>query len=740
MPSELAANDESNVQPVISEADEKLLKQIRDDYRYFLDYWREIREEYATDMQFVSGDPWTPEARAEREDAHRPIISPDEISQYVNQAINNLRQNKRAIKVNPKGEGSKQEAADARSAIIRSIEYQSNAQAAYTTAFEGAINGGFGAFRLTTAYSSENGPEQEPRIKRIPNPMTVLPDPDAKEADFSDMEKCFVTDTIRRSDFARKYPKAQKKSFSAEDGITASGWLKGENLVIAEYWTVEKSKRKKLWLDGENEPVFEDARPKDDARKVLNGRVVEQRKVVQYITNGVEILERNEWIGSWIPIVLVTGKEIYLTTGGRTKRVLMSLIRLARHPQQMLAFIASQEAEEFGMAPRAPFVGIKGQFESAKDTWETLNKIPRPYVEYDAVVDSGTGQILPPPSRPQFQPNAQAYEIARESWRRAIQAAMGISSLPTAAQRRNEKSGKALQQIQMQEQIGSFHFTDNFDRALENGGRQLNELVTRTYDTPRTVGARNPDDTHTLMRVTTSKHMNESPMLDGQDTNAEPPLVIDQGEFDVTISTGPSFQSQREEASATVDLLVGNIQQMPPPGTPAAKIMAKAIRLKNLGPIGDEISEILDPSDEQMPPQAQAAIQQIQQQAQQHTQALNLYAQKLEKEIQELKQKEAAHVIDNEYRSMWEKWKLEAQVTVAEITTKSQESIRRMQFEGNMAAKLHVAAHERGMAAESMAHDSAMAEADQAHQSNEAEMARQAAAQQAAQQQEQPQV
>jgi hypothetical protein len=42
---------------------------------------------------------------------------------------------------------------------------------------------------------------------------------------------------------------------------------------------------------------------------------------------------------------------------------------------------------------------------------------------------------LPLPRRQAFTPNFQEYEIAKDSCRLAIQAAMGISPLPTAAQR-----------------------------------------------------------------------------------------------------------------------------------------------------------------------------------------------------------------------------------------------------------------------------------------------------------------
>src|SRR6185437_10947602 len=136
--------------PEISQKDQDLLKRIRDDFRYCQNYWREVRDEMTVDMRYVSGDPWDPEDRSEREEAQRLCANPDELSQYLKQANNNLRQNKRAIKVSPKSEGATAQDAERRAAIIRGIEYKSNAQAAYTTAYEQCTSCGIGAFRIVT--------------------------------------------------------------------------------------------------------------------------------------------------------------------------------------------------------------------------------------------------------------------------------------------------------------------------------------------------------------------------------------------------------------------------------------------------------------------------------------------------------------------------------------------------------------------------------------------------------------
>lgn len=662
----------SDSQPVrkgdAESADDSLLRDIREDYTYFRDFWRDNHEEMKTDLRFISGDPWEPDDRRNREDNNRPVLCPDELSQYQNATINNLRQNKRAIKVNPKGSGATDKDAERRSAIIKGIEYKSNAQSAYTNAFENEINCGMGFFRVTTKIISKEG-EVEPRIKGIENPLSVLLDPNAKEPDFSDMKRCFVMDVLRKRDFEKNYPKAQKRSFAADDIAIAPDWFQGENILIAEYWRI----------DGYDE----------------NG---EGGKVTQKITNGLEILETNEWPGSWIPIIAAMGKKVYVPRGSEMKRFYYSQIRLARGPQMMLAYIASQEAEEYGMAPRAPVMGYVGQFETDKDAWDNLNRVPRAYIQVDPVVDEGGSGILPPPTRSPFSPNASAYEIGFERWRRSVQSAMGITPLPTAAQRQNEKSGVALDKIQSQQAIGSFHFTDNFDRAIENCGRQLDELITKVMDTARQVTARKADDTHDLMHIVpTGQPM---PAAEPGQSALGPDDVLDpqKGDFDVTISTGMSYQSQREEASAFVDLLIQELGELPLQPQQKATLLARAISLKDIGPIGDDLAKIIDPQGdgEPVPPQAQQMIQQLTQEAQ----LLHAACQKYQQQIQELEFEKKAGIVKNQGEFAVAKLKIEAQIAEAEINTKAQVMSERIEFVHDMVMQLVGQAHESGMAAQ----------------------------------------
>ena len=691
--------------------EETLLREIREDYDYFRDFWRENHEEAKVDLRFVSGDPWEPSDRRAREDNNRPVLCPDELDQYLNATINNLRQNKRAIKVTPRGSGANDADATKRSAIIRGIEYKSNAQSAYTNAFENAINCGLGFFRVTTKVVGKDG-DQEPRIKIIENPLSVLMDPNAKEADFSDQKRCFVMDVMRKRDFEKAYPKAEKKSFTADDASIAGDWLTTENILIAEYWRV------------------------DDYDE--NG---DHGKVTQYITNGLEILDKTSWLGSWIPIIAVTGKKVYKPAGGEMKRFYYSMIRKARGPQMMLAYIASQEAEEYGMMPRAPIIGYVGQFETDSEAWDNANKVPVTRLMIDPVVDGSNGQVLPLPQRSPFSPNASAYEIGFERWRRSVQSAMGITPLPTAAQRQNEKSGVALDKIQSQQAVGSFHFTDNFDRAIENAGRQLDELITKVMDTARQVGTREPDDSHNMMHVVPNGQQAQQQPGE-QPVNPEDVFDPSRGEFDVTISTGMSYQSQREEASSFVDTLIGEMGNLPLSPQTKATLLARAISLKDIGPIGDELAKIIDPQGdgEPVPPQAQQMIAQLQEQGKQ----LNAACQHYEGVIQQLQQEKQAKVVDNDSKMAIEKMKLEGAVAVAEINTKSQNLSERIATFDDMMKQFHDQAHDRAMASQQQAHQKDMsqqgAQQQQDAQAQQADATSQQSAQDAQQQQDaQPQ-
>ena len=424
-------------------------------------------------------------------------------------------------------------------------------------------------------------------------------------------------------------------------------------------------------------------------------------KVTQRITNGLEILETNDWIGSWIPIIGMFGEEIYVRSSGESKRMFLSLIRRARPAQQMMAYIASQEAEEFQMAPRAPLMAYKGMLNPEQH--ENMHRVPRAYIDVSIPVDWQPQWGAPPmPIRAPFTPNAEAYEIAYERWRRSHQAAMGIAPLPTAAQAQNQKSGIALERISTQEAIGAFHFTDNFSRFLENYGRQTNELITKLAELdslPKEILGKDQKDEDINLKIAprsaSSEHLDEADQF-----------FAHRGQFEVTVSEGPAYLSQREEASEFADLLLQTAPSLGVPPQIIQHLLAIAVKLKNIGTYGDEIADLLAPPDpNKLSPQAQAILAQSQGQIQALTQELQkLQLEKLGK-VTEMHGKANLAAMDHASQMAEADKDRETKLAVAEVMTKAQNLNERMSAVEDLMKQWHQQAHDIAMQAHQQDHE-----------------------------------
>jgi Phage P22-like portal protein len=696
---------------------ERKLKKLKDRYDYGLRRWQDTREDSKKDRRYLAGDPWDPKEKQARKDEGRPAMVLDELNQWLNKLTNNVRMNKRGIAVSPRYDNDKaNKEAEVRQGIIRDIEYVSNAQAAYITALEGAGGSSMGFFRITTEYEPKSF-NQRLRIKQIDNPDSVVMDPDYSEADASDMCWCYVVSQMTKEDFRAEYPKAQIHDFTSEMMADAPQWIREDDVTVAEYWEVVKTKRTLLMLHepdtGVTASVYEDELPEGITYKalkagghILKEREEEDRQVMQTITNGIEILKETPWAGQWIPIVPVLGKTMWVDFGKGAQRVILSLIRLARDPYMLYCYLRSNEMEEAGMTPKTPFIAYTGQFAGKEADWQDVNKQPKAYLEANAKTEATGDAVLPLPERQPFQPNFQSYEIAAEAMRRAIQAAVGVNALPTAAQRQNEKSGVALERISQQEDLGSFHFIDNLDRALEFAGRQLDDLMDHIYDTKRTVGTRAMDDKY-------------KPITLNDPDDPESVTITSGLPHQVAITVGPSDNSQREAAGDFAELLAKIPGVFP-------RIADLIVRLKQLGPIGEQIADRLTPPEfaakdgKPLPPQAIAIINKLQQ----SSQALNVYAQQLEGKIKQLEFEKSARVTDNQSKERQTALQEETKLTIAELKVQADAAQSMMKGELDQIQQMLQLVHERLQQNEKLASDMQAAQlAAQASQQPPAEPA-----------------
>jgi hypothetical protein len=703
--------------------DEDLLTEVRDRYRAYDAEWTKPREERDKDIRYICGDPWEIKDRKAREDAGRPCINHDELGQYVNQCVNNVRQNKRGVKVDPRGDDSSEQTAELRQDLIRTIEYDSNAASIYAGSYQDMVEGSYSFFRISRRYVSDDAEsleaslfDQEIVISPIPNPNSVLYDPRCKEPDWSDARAVFVLERVPKKEFKARWPKAEMTDFTAWHRDYASDWIFDQDVLVAEYWRAEIERVKRYELKS-GEVVKE---PK--GRPVAKTRLLEKRIIRQYITNGVEILERSEEPepGTIIPIIPMVGLQRFVDEGGSSRRLLFSLVRLARDPQLSLAYLNSQEMEEAGLTPKRPFLGYKGQFDSNRTQWSNITKIPYAFLESDIPDNWPAGQVPPLPQRVPFTPNFGAYEIAKDSSRRAIQAAMGITPMPTAMQRNNEKSGIAMERVENMEALGSYHFIDGYDRAIRLAGRVIDQWIPTVYTRQRTKHIRKPDDSYRRIELNT-----EQPYPDHK-TGQPVQFPVEEVDHSISISSGPSINSQRDAVSQFLDGLIGQLPQLPVSPPQAAKILSLAIQMKDLGPKGDEMAEIISPT-AGSPDQSQQQLAMAQGQLQQQ----GIMIQQLQAELQKLTVERQAKVVEGEYKLLTERMrtqadllverlKVDAQVATAEVQTKSQALSERIAAIEELNKQSREQIHEANTQESDQAHEMRMAQQEYLQQSMEA--------------------
>lgn len=523
-------------------SEDDLLKEGKEAFELSVDHESHNREEAMDDVRFARLDEQWPEPiRQQRELAGLPCLTINKLMPVIRQVVNDARQNKPAITIHPADDNADVITAEIMSGLIRNIEYASNADVAYDTALECAVTGGFGYFRLNTRYSHDDTFDQDIVIDAVPNPFSVYGDPHSTKADSADWNSAFVVDMISKKRFEAKYKGAAKSDWEEIDGYTSMGepWREESQIRVAEWWKRDEVVAKILALsNGEIIKEADYVRLKamfdaDQVAVVGQPREVRSWKVTQYLMTGAEVLETTPWAGKYIPIVPVYGDEV--NVGG--ERHFRSLVRSAKDANRMVNYWRSQATALVALAPKAPFIGSKGSFESDREKWETSNSESHAFIEYDAVAGG---------SPPQRQPFAGVPAGALQEAINAsddIKAITGIYDASLGAPG-NETSGRAILLRQKEGDTSTFHYIDNLSRAIRHAGRILIDLIPHVYSSERVIRVTGPEG------QSIGVPLNQQVTVTGADGVPMARIFdLTSGKYDLTVEAGPSFSTKREEAA-----------------------------------------------------------------------------------------------------------------------------------------------------------------------------------------------
>lgn len=569
------------------------------------DYWDPIYEMGKEDRQFVTVDKaqWSEKDRKEREKDGIPTLTFNVLRTYCKQQINSARLNRQQIKAEPVDDIADPAIAKIFNGLLRDTEITSGADNAYDAGVEGVVYGGMGFVRIHVDYVSPDSFQQEPKILTIHNPESVFLDPMSKELDGSDARYVVIKTWLPRSDIIDQYGEDAASDF--DDTTQNSEWLNHDDktVCVAEMFEIQR-KAKTLYLLADGTTTYD--KP-DDESLIVKDRESYEEKCWWYKLTGTKVLENREFIVPMLPIIPVYGD----VTWDGEKRYVYSMVHFARDPQKLYNFWKSSEAQQI-------LEGLRKQYmvsvEASRDLPEWGNPNGYQVLRYNHLNDQDQ-----PIAPPQQMPALTALNGILNAADGAKQSIEQILNMQPAAMGSDERglSGKAIGMLQQRADVSHFHITDNLNKSLAQVGRVLIGIYQKAYSVQM------------VKRITGEDNKTERVQINAPAPQGQQDGVIDGilnnltvGRYDIRMSTGPSFISQRQENKQALTEL---LQFVPQIGQVAPDLLLKAFDDGNmLEDIVERIKKSLNPALTQdgEDPQLQAVMQQYQQQMQQLQQAL----------------------------------------------------------------------------------------------------------------------
>jgi hypothetical protein len=622
-------------------------------------FYGQARQLAIADTRFVMGDSdngwqWPDNYWIERGSEGRVRLTVNATAQHCNQIINNIRQGNPQVKISPVDDHADKRTAEMLAGLVRNVLASSDADTAHDIGAEHAIYGGEGYWRVDTEYEHERSFNQRIVVKPIPNPNLVYVDPSAIKPDRSDAKWCFVFEDLTHDQFRAEFG----------DTVEMSSWIKGpedtwygeDRVRVADYFWCEYI-ADELWFVPEADRIIlksEAAKEFPGIKRPQHWRKTKrtQWKRARLVGAADEPHEQRDWPGKFMPVITVVGKELNIT--GTVIR--KGQVRDLKDPARMLNYAYSEAVETLAIQNKVPYMASAEAIEGFEEEWKAANKRTTVYLPFNAYDEAGNA--LPRPSKeppPQMaMAQVQLLQMSTEQMRAASgqqNANFGIKS--------EASSGVGIQRLKVQGDTATFHFPDNLRRALRYEAEVIVDLIQKIYDTrrvERVLGLDGKEEIATLDPNLPGAYAEQPkpPPMPG----APPPSPDERrsrsadierifnptvGLYDIVIDTGPSYQTQRQEAFAAMTETAGR----------DATFMAKAgdILWKAADfPMADQVAERYERT---MPPELRSdddPIKGMQQQLQQMQQGLQeavTRGQKAEAEALELKRKLDGKVIEN---------------------------------------------------------------------------------------------
>ena len=500
---------------------------------------------------------------------NKPKFEVNKIHLAVIRIINEYRNNRITVDFVSKDGEENDKLADVCDGLYRADENDSVANEAYDNAFEEAVGGGFGAWRLRTAYEDEEDPEDDrQRIKIEPifdADSSVFFDLGAKRQDKSDAKYCFVVTSMTRQAYKDTWgddPTDWPKIIHQYE----FDWCTPDVVYVAEYYKVEeRSETIRIFqnISGEeeryspadfaNDETLEETLLAVGSMEVRQKRV-KRKKVRKYVMSGGKVLEDAGYIaGKCIPVVPVFGKRWFVDNIERC----MGHVRLAKDAQRLKNMQLSKLGEISALSSVEKPILVPEQVAGHQMMWAEDNLKDYPYLLINPVTDQNGNQAISGPVAYTKSPNippamAALLQITEQDMQDILGNAQGADKMVSNI------SGKAVEMIQARVDMQTFIYMSNFAKGMKRCGEiwlsMAKDVYTESKRRMKTLTQTGETDVVELMQPTIDQETGEIVMANDLGAAA----------FDVNVDVGPSSSSRK---AATVRALTGMLQITQDPET-----------------------------------------------------------------------------------------------------------------------------------------------------------------------------
>lgn len=585
---------------------------------------RDVRLQCLQDRRFysIAGAQW--EGPLGDQFENKPRFEVNKIHLSVIRIINEYRNNRISVDFVSKDGSNNDKLAETCDGLYRADERDSGAEEAYDNAFEEAVGGGFGAWRIRNVYEDDEDDENEKqRIRFEPiydADSSVFFDLDAKRQDKADAKYCFVLYSMTRDAYIAEWDD-DPATWPKEIHQYEFDWLTPDVVYVAEYYKVEEVRetiRIFQTIDGQEERYTQADFDADETLEETLAAVgtievrqkrTKRRKVRKYIMSGGGVLEDLGHIaGKNIPIVPVYGKRWFVDNVERC----MGHVRLAKDPQRLKNMQLSKLGEISALSSVEKPILVPEQVAGHQIMWAEDNLRNYPYLLVNPITGpNGEPSISGPVAytkSPAIPPAMAALLQLTEQDMAEI-----LGNNQQADKMVSNISGKAVEMIQQRLDMQTFIYMSNMAKAMRRCGEiwlsMAKDIYVEEGRKMKAIGAMEEVQSVELMK----------PIIDQETGELTYENDLSKATFDVAVDVGPSFASRRD---ATVRALTGMMQVTTDPTT---QQVLQAMAIMNMDGEGiDDVREffrkqmvqmgVLKPTEEEQMAMMEAMMAQGQQQ------------------------------------------------------------------------------------------------------------------------------